>query len=68
MSAYYIPGAEDVELNKMPFLTLGSPASETIISQRGEGCDRVRIRCFGNPEKGALRRLGSLTRLRRVGH
>lgn len=67
MSTYYIPGAEDLDMSKTSFLVLGSPARETVASQRDKDYDRDLIRCPGDPEKGAPDRLGSSARLHREG-
>ena len=67
MSASYIPGAEDLEMSKMPFLALGRPVLETVASQRDQNYDRDLIRCHGDPEEGAPDRLGSSAKLQREG-
>lgn len=51
----------------MPFLAVGSLALEAIASQRDRDYDKDMIRCCGDPEKGALDRLGSSARPHREG-
>lgn len=55
MRAYYISGAEDIEMNKMPFLALGSPASKAITRQPDKDYDRGMIR---EPREGSYRQTG----------
>ena len=52
MSAYYIPGAKDLEMSKMmPFLAVGSLALEAIASQHDRDYDKDMIRCCGDPDR-----------------
>lgn len=52
MRVYY---AEDIEMNKMPFLSLGSSALKAITKQPGKDCDRGMVR---EPREGSYRQSG----------
>lgn len=52
MRVYY---AEDIEMNKMPFLALGSSALKAITKQPGKDYDRGMVR---EPREGSYQQSG----------